>query len=75
MVGRGKTPTVQVAVDSSRMETSHVCTLKCASWHKETPPAQVTDNAQCKSSEVFALIDGRKTPPVQVEEGQDHLGH
>ena len=27
------------------------------------------------ASEVIALIDYRKTPPVQVAEGQDHLGH
>ena len=27
------------------------------------------------ASEVFALFDGRKTPPAQVAEGQDHLGH
>ena len=49
LVGRGKTPPVQVAVGSSRMDASHVCTLDNALvGTRKTPPAQVADNAHCK---------------------------
>ena len=27
------------------------------------------------ASEVFSLVDGRKTPPALVAQCQDHLGH
>ena len=44
LVGRGKTPPVQVAVGSSRMDASHVCTLDNALvGTRKTPPAQVAD--------------------------------
>ena len=49
LVGRGNTPPVQVAVGSSRMDASHVCTLDNALvGTRKTPPAQVADNAHCK---------------------------
>ena len=49
MVGRGKTPPVQVAVGSSRIDTGHVCTLDNALvGTRKAPPAQVADNAHCK---------------------------
>ena len=56
-----ETPSVQVAVGSSRMAASHVCTLDNALvGTRKTPTVQVADNAHASASEVFALIDGTK---------------
>ena len=41
----------------------------CLSKHK----LQVTPTAS--ASEVIVLVDGSKTSPAQVAEGQDQLGH
>ena len=48
-------------------ENHHQCKLHMGGEHI----------SKCASaSEVFVVIDGRKkTPPAQVEEGEDHLGH
>ena len=67
---------MQVAVGSSRMDASHVCTLDNAlvgTRKHQQCKLQIMPNAS--ASEVFALIDGRKKTPAQVAEGQDRLGH
>ena len=72
------TTTVQVA----KCACVHVCTLVNAWLVKEIPPpVQVAGGRwqhRCKSSVHISkcvLVGTRKTPPVQVAEGQDHLGH
>ena len=59
--------TVQVAKDA------HL--YVCSSWYKKN-----TTNASCMQCPLQVKVglcanDGRKTPPVQAAEGQDHLGH
>ena len=71
-----KLPPVQAAVGGGSM-ASHVCTLANAlvvtKKKKHQRKLQVMPTAS--ASEVLVLINGRKTPPAQVAEGQDHLGH
>ena len=49
-----------------------VYTSKWASWHKKHHQCKLHVITTASASEVFVLVDDRKTPPVHVAEGQDH---
>ena len=69
LFGRGKTPPVQVAVGSSRMETSHVCTLDNALiGTRKTLPAQVVETVQSKCK--WDLVRAGCSKQMQVAQGQ-----